>query len=164
MTRIILENEQNVVKISEEIENTIKKVIDASLEYENCDFEAEVSVTIVDNEAIREINNETRNIDAPTDVLSFPMLYFDEDGNIIDSDFDMDGDVLVLGDIVISAERAKSQAEEFGHSFLREIAFLTVHSMLHLLGYDHVDDPEGEKIMFAKQEEILDKLGIKREV
>ena len=164
MTRIILENEQNAVKISEEIENTIKKVIDASLEYENCDFEAEVSVTIVDNEAIREINNETRNIDAPTDVLSFPMLYFDEDGNIIDSDFDMDGDVLVLGDIVISAERAKSQAEEFGHSFLREIAFLTVHSMLHLLGYDHVDDPEGERIMFTKQEEILDKLGITREV
>ena len=164
MTRIILENEQNAVKISEEIENTIKRVIDASLEYENCDFDAEVSVTIVDNEAIREINNETRNIDAPTDVLSFPMLYFDEDGNIIDSDFDMDGDVLVLGDIVISAERAESQAEEFGHSFLREIAFLTVHSMLHLLGYDHVDDPEGERIMFAKQEEILDKLGIKREV
>lgn len=164
MTRIIIENEQNAVKISEEIENTIKKVIDASLLYENCDFDAEVSVTIVDNEAIREINCETRNIDAPTDVLSFPMLYFDEDGNIIDSDFDMDGDVLVLGDIVISAERAESQAEEFGHSFLREIAFLTVHSMLHLLGYDHVDDPEGERIMFAKQEEILDKLGIKREV
>ena len=164
MTRIILENEQNAVKISEGIENTIKKVIDASLEYENCDFDAEVSVTIVDNEAIREINNETRNIDSPTDVLSFPMLYFDENGDIIDSDYDMDGDVLVLGDIVISAERAKSQAEEFGHSFLREIAFLTVHSMLHLLGYDHVDDPEGEKIMFAKQEEILDKLGIKREV
>ena len=164
MTRIILENEQNTVKISEEIESTIKKVIEASLEYENCDFDAEVSVTIVDNEAIREINNETRNIDAPTDVLSFPMLYFDEDGNIIDSDFDMDGDVLVLGDIVISAERAKTQAEEFGHSFLREMAFLTVHSMLHLLGYDHVDDPEGEKIMFAKQEEILDKLGITREV
>ncbi len=164
MTRIIIENEQNAIKISEEIENTIKKVIDASLEYENCDFDAEVSVTIVDNEAIREINNETRNLNMPTDVLSFPMLYFDEDGNIIDSEFDMDGDVLVLGDIVISAERAKTQAEEFGHSFLREIAFLTVHSMLHLLGYDHVDDPEGERIMFAKQEEILDKLGIKREV
>ena len=164
MTRIIIENEQNAIKISEEIENTIKKVIDASLEYENCDFDAEVSVTIVDNEAIREINNETRNLNMPTDVLSFPMLYFDEDANIIDSEFDMDGDVLVLGDIVISAERAKEQAEEFGHSFLREIAFLTVHSMLHLLGYDHVDDPEGERIMFAKQEEILDKLGIKREV
>jgi len=72
--------------------------------------------------------------------------------------------MMILGDIVISAERAKTQAEEFGHSFLREIAFLTVHSMLHLLGYDHVDDHVGEKIMFSKQEEILDKLGIKREV
>ena len=164
MTRIIIENEQDVVEISEEIDNTIKKGIDASLLYENCDFDAEVSVTIVDNDTIREINNETRNIDAPTDVLSFPMLYFDENGDIVDSDFDMDGDVLVLGDIVISAERAKTQAEEFGHSFLREIAFLTVHSMLHLLGYDHVDDIEGEKIMFSKQEEILEKLGIKRGV
>ena len=164
MTRIIIENEQDGIRISEEIENTIKSVIHASLDYENCDFDAEVSVTIVDNDAIREINNETRNIDAPTDVLSFPMLYFDENGDIIDSDFDMDGDVLVLGDIVISAERAKEQSEEFGHSFKREIAFLTVHSMLHLLGYDHVDDPEGERIMFSKQEEILVKLGIKREV
>lgn len=164
MTRIIIENEQDEIKISNEIEEIIKTVIDASLDYENCDFDAEVSVTIVNNEAIREINRETRDIDRPTDVLSFPMLYFDENGDIIDSDYDMDGDVLVLGDIVISAERAKEQAEEFGHSFRREIAFLTVHSMLHLLGYDHVDDPEGEKIMFRKQEEILDKLGITREV
>ena len=164
MTRIIIENEQDEIKISKEIEDTIKTVIDASLDYENCDFDSEVSVTIVNNEAIREINKETRDIDRATDVLSFPMLYFDENGDIIDSDFDMDGDILVLGDIVISAERAREQAEEFGHSFRREIAFLTVHSMLHLLGYDHVDDPEGEKIMFSKQEEILDKLGIKREV
>ena len=164
MTRIIIENEQDEIKISNEIEEIIKTVIDASLDYENCDFDAEVSVRIVNNEAIREINRETRDIDRPTDVLSFPMLYFDENGDIIDSDYDMDGDVLVLGDIVISAERAKEQAEEFGHSFHREIAFLTVHSMLHLLGYDHVDDPEGEKIMFRKQEEILDKLGITREV
>ena len=164
MTRIIIENEQDAILISKEIEDTIKTVIDASLAYESCDFDAEVSVTIVDNEAIREINRETRDIDRATDVLSFPMLYFDENGDIIDSDYDMDGDVLVLGDIVISAERAKEQAEEFGHSFKREIAFLTVHSMLHLLGYDHVDDPEGEKIMFSKQEEILEKLGIRREV
>lgn len=164
MTRIILENEQDEIKISKEIEDTIKTVIEASLDYENCDFDAEVSVTIVNNETIHEINKETRDIDRPTDVLSFPMLYFDENGDIIDSDFDMDGDILVLGDIVISAERAMEQAEEFGHSFKREIAFLTVHSMLHLLGYDHVDDPEGERIMFGKQEEILDKLGIKREV
>lgn len=164
MTRIIIENEQEKVQISAEIEETIREVVEASLEYEGCDFDAEVSVTIVDNEAIREINRDNRDIDAATDVLSFPMLYFDENGDIIDSDFDTDGDHILLGDIVISAERAEEQAKEFGHSFRREIAFLTVHSMLHLLGYDHVDDPEGEKIMFAKQEEILNKLGITREV
>ena len=91
------------------------------------------------------------------------MLYFDENGNIIDSDYDTDGGLLLLGDIVISAERAMEQAKEFGHSFRREMAFLTVHSMLHLLGYDHVGDPEGERIMFAKQEEILNLLGISRD-
>lgn len=158
-----MENQQDKQEISEETEKTIKEVIEKSLEYENCDFDAEVSVTIVDNDEIRGINAQMRNIDKVTDVLSFPMLYFDENGDIIDSDYDMDGDNIVLGDIVISAERAKSQAEEYGHSFKREIAFLTVHSMLHLLGYDHVDDPEDEKIMFAKQEEILNLLGITRE-
>lgn len=116
----------------------------------------------MDNAAIQELNREQRGIDRPTDVLSFPMLYFDENGDIIDSDYDSDGDLLLLGDIVISAERARQQAEEYGHGFVREMAFLTVHSMLHLLGYDHVDDPEGERIMFAKQEEILSKLGITR--
>ncbi len=164
MAEIIIENEQEKVEISNDIEKTIEAVIEYTLKYEECDFDAEVSVTVVDNEDIREINRDTRNIDASTDVLSFPMLYFDENGDIIDSDFDMDGDNLILGDIVISAERAKEQAKEFGHSFRREIAFLTVHSMLHLLGYDHVDDPEGEKIMFGKQEDILNKLGITREV
>ena len=164
MIRTIIENEQDAVEISAEIEDTIKEVIEASLAYEECDFDAEVSVTIVDNDKIREINRENRDIDASTDVLSFPMLYFDENGDIIDSEFDMEDDFIILGDIVISAERAREQAEEFGHSFRREIAFLTVHSMLHLLGYDHVDDPEGEKIMFSKQEEILNKLGITREV
>ena len=99
----------------------------------------------------------------PTDVLSFPMLEFDENGDVVDSDFDFDDDEVVLGDIVISAERAAEQAKSFGHSFLREMAFLTVHSMLHLLGYDHVDDPEGEKIMIEKQEEILGRLNITRE-
>lgn len=164
MTEIIIENEQEKIEITPEIEKTIEDVVLASLEYEECDFEAEVSVTIVDNETIREINREQRDIDKATDVLSFPMLYFDENGDIQDSDFDTDGDMIILGDIVISAERALEQSEEFVHSFRREIAFLTVHSMLHLLGYDHVDDPEGEKIMFSKQEEILNKLGITREV
>lgn len=163
MTEIILENQQDREEVSEEIERTIKAAVIKTLEYENCDFDAEVSITITDNDEIRRINSEMRNIDRVTDVLSFPMLYFDENGDIIDSDFDMDGENIMLGDIVISAERAKSQSEEYGHSFRREMAFLTVHSMLHLLGYDHVDDPEGERIMFAKQEDILNLLGITRE-
>ena len=163
MTEIILENQQDREEVSEEIERTIKAAVIKTLEYENCDFDAEVSITITDNDEIRRINSEMRNIDRVTDVLSFPMLYFDENGDIIDSDFDMDGENIMLGDIVISAERAKSQSEEYGHSFRREMAFLTVHSMLHLLGYDHVDNPEGERIMFAKQEDILNLLGITRE-
>ena len=137
--------------------------MEKSLEYENCDFDAELSVTIVDNEEIREINNEHRGIDKATDVLSFPMLEFDEEGNAIECEYDFSDDTVILGDIVISAERAKEQAEELGHSFIREMAFLTVHSMLHLLGYDHVDDPEGEAEMIRKQKEILDGLGITRD-
>ncbi|MBO5060174.1 MAG: rRNA maturation RNase YbeY [Clostridia bacterium] len=164
MTRIIIENEQEKIEIGAELSSVIESVVQATLDYEECDFDAEVSITIVDNETIREINRENRNIDKPTDVLSFPMLYFDENGDIIDSDYDVDDECILLGDIVISAERAATQAEEYGHSLRREIAFLTAHSMLHLLGYDHVDDPEGERIMFAKQEEILKILGITREV
>ena len=161
MTEIILENEQDKLPIADGITDTIRSVIIKTLEEEGCDFEAEVSVTVVDLETIREINRRERNIDAPTDFLSFPMLEFDGNGDIIDSEFDMDGDKLLLGDIVICAERAKAQAEEYGHSFRREMAFLTVHSMLHLLGYDHMEKDE-EEVMFARQEEILDKLGISR--
>ena len=163
MTEILMENNQNAIEITEEINDVIKKAIEASLQYENCDFDAELSVTIVDNEEIREINNEHRGIDKATDVLSFPMLEFDEEGNAIECEYDFSDDTVILGDIVISAERAKEQAEELGHSFIREMAFLTVHSMLHLLGYDHVDDPEGEAEMIRKQKEILDGLGITRD-
>ncbi len=161
MTEIILENEQDKLPIDEDITGTIKAVILKTLEEEDCRFDAEVSVTIVDLAEIQKINKDQRNIDAPTDVLSFPMLEFDENGDIVDSEFDMDGDKLLLGDIVICAERAADQAEEYGHSFRREIAFLTVHSMLHLLGYDHMEKDE-EKVMFARQEEILGKMGITR--
>lgn len=133
------------------------------MEYEECDFDAEISVTITDNENIRRLNKEFRDKDSATDVLSFPMLEFDENKNAVDDDFDFDGDNVILGDIVISAERAAEQAEAYGHSFKREIAFLTVHSMLHLLGYDHVNSDEEEKIMFKKQDEILNILNITRE-
>lgn len=161
MINLVLENEQDKIGVTEEIENTIRAVCEKVLESEECDFDAEISVTLVDNESIRAINNEQRGIDKATDVLSFPMLEFDEDG-CADAEFDFDGDLVVLGDIVISMERAKAQAEEYGHSFIREIAFLTAHSMLHLLGYDHVNSAEEEKIMFTKQENILQSMGIVR--
>ncbi|MBQ2664271.1 MAG: rRNA maturation RNase YbeY [Clostridia bacterium] len=161
MVDIILENEQDKEELTPEIEKAITDVCTAVLDSEECDFDAEISITLVDNEAIREINNEQRGIDKATDVLSFPMLEFDEDGNA-DGEYETDGDFIVLGDIVISMERAREQSIEYGHSFLREVAFLTAHSMLHLLGYDHVDDEEGERIMNEKQENVLTSLGITR--
>ena len=156
MVELILENEQDKEELTPEIEKAIKDVCVAVMEEEECDFDAEISVTLVDNDTIRSINKEQRDIDRATDVLSFPMLEFDEDGI-------SDGELVMLGDIVISMERAREQANEFGHSFLREVAFLTAHSMLHLLGYDHVDDKEGEEIMCEKQERVLTSLGITRD-
>ena len=161
MVDIILENEQDKERLTPEIEKAITDVCTAVLDSEECEFDAQISVTLVDNEAIREINNEQRGIDKATDVLSFPMLEFDEDGNA-DGEYETDGDFIVLGDIVISMERAREQSTEYGHSILREVAFLTAHSMLHLLGYDHVDDEEGERIMNEKQESVLTSLGITR--
>lgn len=162
MIRLWIENEQEKEDISEEVKKLVERAILHSLEYEGCDFDAEISVTFVDNEEIRVINRENRDIDKATDVLSFPMLEFDENGDIVDSEYDMNEEFLMLGDIVISAERAREQSIEYGHSFEREIAFLVVHSMLHLLGYDHVNSEEEEKVMFKKQDEILTELGITR--
>ena len=133
----------------------IENVISEALKYEGVSDNTEISVTIVDNEEIRKINNKFRNIDRATDVLSFPLIDFDNE------DLPNDGSKIYLGDIIISIERAKEQANEYGHSLDREVGFLTAHSMLHLLGYDHMV-PEQEKVMFAKQEEILSNLGLKR--
>ena len=132
----------------------IENVISEALKYEGVSDNTEISVTIVDNEEIRKINNKFRNIDRATDVLSFPLIDFDNE------DLPNDGSKIYLGDIIISIERAKEQANEYGHSLDREVGFLTAHSMLHLLGYDHMV-PEEEKVMFAKQEEILSNLGLK---
>ena len=163
MTQIFIENEQDKLLISPEIEALIKSVCDKVLEYEDCNFDAEISITFTDNENIRILNREHRGIDRETDVLSFPMIEFDEDGNADDFGLEYDGDFLLLGDIVISTEKAISQAEEFGHSLKRELAFLTAHSMLHLLGYDHEISEEDENLMFSKQNEILEELNITRE-
>ena len=148
---VLFENNTN-----EEINyKLIEKVISEALRYEGVNDNTEVSVTIVDKEEIRKINNNFRNIDRATDVLSFPLIDFDNES------LPVDGSKIYLGDIIISIERAKEQAKEYGHSIDREIGFLTAHSMLHLLGYDHMV-PEEEKEMFAKQEEILNNLGLRR--
>ena len=163
MAKVYIENDQHETEITDKTRELIIKCIDKVLDYEKCDFDAEVSVTIVNESEIRKLNSQHRDRDAVTDVLSFPMLDFDEDGNIIDCDYDFDDNLVVLGDIVICAKRALDQSEEYGHSFEREIAFLTVHSMLHLLGYDHENNIDMEQTMFKKQEEILSQMGIIRE-
>lgn len=142
-------NNQNRLEFTSDLEKLIETVIGKAFEYENVE-PRNVSVLICDNDEIKKLNGQFRDIDSPTDVLSFPM--YDEDGEL---------DPDELGDIVISLERAAAQAEEFGHSLRREVAFLTAHSMLHLFGYDHIDDSEREE-MFEKQEEILAQLGITR--
>lgn len=154
---IFLSNEQDKLDPPQDVEKLIEACTAAALEEEGIDDIAEVSVTFVDNEGIRELNNEHRGIDRETDVLSFPLG--DDDGYEIDPD----NDAIMLGDIVISLERAAQQAEEYGHSYRREVAFLITHSLFHLLGYDHVNSEEEEKEMFGKQEKVLDKLGITRE-
>ena len=131
-----------------------------ALDYMGFDRDAEISVMFTDNEGIRVLNAQHRGIDRATDVLSFPMLEYDDDGEMFDDPGDIE-DELCLGDIVISLERAAEQAEEYGHSFEREVGFLTVHSMLHLLGYDHMTEEE-EKEMFGFQKEILAKMGLER--
>lgn len=163
MAELIIEDEQNKIPFTDEMQELMQKVCDRAMEYEGCDFGAQISITIVDDAAIREINAEHRGIDKATDVLSFPMLEFDENGQIMDNEFEYDEDGrIMLGDIVISLERAVLQAQEYGHGIERETAFLCAHSMLHLLGYDHVNSEEEERIMFDKQEEILSSLGIVR--
>lgn len=163
MTELYIENQQTEIEITDEIKKVLQDAVDKVLESEECNFDAEVSITIVDEEEIKNLNREHRDKDAVTDVLSFPILEFDEDGNIIDSEFDFDEEYVVMGDIVLCAKRALEQSEQYGHSFIREMAFLTVHSMLHLLGYDHEDDEEMQKVMFDKQEKILTEMGITRD-
>lgn len=142
------------------------KVINAALDYENCPYESEISLTLVDNSAIHEINKEFREIDRPTDVLSFPLVEYDKAGEfdfLEDNDdcFNPETGELMLGDIIISLDKVKEQADSYGHSVLREYAFLIAHSMLHLMGYDHMTEDESA-IMELKQREILDSLGITR--
>jgi probable rRNA maturation factor len=144
-----------------------EKVVSFCLEHEQFPYEAEVNLTLTDNEGIQSINSEYRQIDRPTDVLSFPMLSYEAPGNFSflleeqEDDFNPDTGEALLGDIVISVDKVKEQAESFGHSEEREFAFLITHSMLHLFGYDHME-PEDAGIMEEKQRQILEELQILR--
>lgn len=162
------ENRQDKLEVTENFIERLSKVCDFALKEEGVECQYQISLLFVDNEEIREINNETRNIDRATDVLSFPMLDF-EDKKVFNEmylnyDFDetfKDGDELILGDMVLSLERALEQSEEYGHSYEREVSYLVVHSILHLLGYDHMEEDD-KKRMRKREEEILNKLQIRR--
>lgn len=167
------------INIEYEVENPfsfdadkiITDVINEAMDYENCPYEAIVEVTITDNETIHKINKEFREVDRPTDVLSFPAVEYEQAGNFefledesLECDyFDPESGELVLGDIVLSVDKIREQATEYNHSQKRELAFLVAHSMLHLFGYDHMTEDEA-KVMESKQEDILNNLGITREI
>ena len=138
------------------LKKTVREAVRATLYHEKFDFDAEVSVSFRTNESIRKLNAAYREKDTPTDVLSFPMYTREEIENCIPEE----EDTLTLGDIVLSIERAEEQAKELGHGLLRELAFLTVHSVLHLLGYDHELSPEEDERQCARQREIMETLDI----
>ena len=146
MINVFFDDRQDVMEITKDNEDAIKNAVDAVLAEEGLHGDFEVSVSFVTNEEIKELNREYRNVDSETDVLSFPM----------DEVFD---GVTILGDIVISTQKIIDQANDFNHSLEREMCYLTVHSMLHLLGYDHMNKDEKNK-MRAKEKEIMKKLKI----
>lgn len=154
--KLDFENKQELIPVTYGLKMLVRRAVEATLDYEQYRNPAEVSVTFVDNEEIRKMNLQFRGIDRATDVLSFPL--FDFDGE--EEEPPVDELVGMLGDVVISLEQAKKQAEEYGHSFEREAAFLCVHSMLHLLGYDHETGEEDEADMRRRQSEILDRMGL----
>ena len=151
---IYFNNGQESFPITYSMKMLVRRAVVASLDYEGYGADTEVSVTFTDNEGIRAVNSQFRGIDAPTDVLSFPLVEYEK------TDEPPVDEATMLGDIVISLERAEEQADEFGHSFEREVSFLTVHSMLHLLGYDHVNSDEEEAEMREHQRAVMKHLGL----
>ena len=151
--KVVITNKQKAVKIPTGIRMLVRRCCNAVLKLENFEGPAEISVTFTDNAGIRELNKQYRDKDIDTDVLSFPM---GENGLY---DIDMETGAKILGDVVISMEKARDQAERFGHSFQREVGYLTAHSVLHLLGYDHVDNLEKVR-MREKEELVMEQLGL----
>ena len=157
---IILETE---VEVSQAVTDRIETVIRTALEEQGVELPCEISVLLTDDEGIHQINLDMRGVDRPTDVLSFPMFELEPGVPPEGEDYlDPASELCPLGDMCISLERAEAQAAEFGHSVEREICYLTVHSVLHLLGYDHLDEGPMKAQMRAREEAILEKLGITR--
>lgn len=154
--KVTIENKQKAIKVPTGVRMLIRRCCHAVLRLEEFEGSAEVDVSLVDNESIHAINLEQRNIDAPTDVLSFPL---GEDGVY---DQNPATGAYMLGDIVISLEKAQAQAEEYGHTLQREVGYLTVHSMLHLLGYDHVQGGLEAVRMREKEEAVMLSIGLPR--
>ena len=148
---IYFSNDQDKVKITNPFALLIRHAAIAALEHENVGGQCELSITFTDDEGIHVLNKQYRSIDRPTDVLSFPLIDFEVEDKTDES-------YKVLGDIVISLERAAKQGEEFGHSMQHEAAFLCIHSVLHLLGYDHELSEEDDRIMCEKQKKIIEKI------
>ncbi len=161
-----VENETDV-EFGFDVKEILDSVMIQVLEMEKCPYEAQVNLLITDDKGICEFNREYRQVDSPTDVLSFPMIAFEKeaDFSLIEEGvdyFDPESGELLLGDIIISADKVKEQAEKYGHSLKRELAFLIAHSMLHLCGYDHMAEEEA-CVMEQKQEAVLSVLGITRD-
>ena len=154
--RIYFENGQDKLPVTYNLKMLVREAIETTLDFEDFQNSCEVSVTFTDNEGIHELNKKYRALDNPTDVLSFPLFDYDGTGEEPPVDEILNN----LGDIVISLERAREQAEEFGHSYKRETAFLCVHSMLHLLGYDHEKSEEDDRDMRSRQTEIMRIMGL----
>ena len=155
---IEVSNEQDKIEVTDALGDLVFRAAEAALLSEGVDFDCELSLTYTDNAGIRALNSEYRGKDAATDVLSFPIMS-DEDSA---EDIDRSSGAVMLGDIVLSLERAREQAAEFGHSYTREVAFLTVHSVLHLLGYDHLTSEADDADMRARQNAVLEIMGIGR--
>lgn len=145
---VFIDNRQDEIKLKEDIYEILEKVVEEALIMEKDSLDYEVSISFVNNEEIKDLNKNYRNIDEYTDVLSFPQ----------DHDFSFEGPI-ILGDIIISLEKALEQSKEFGHSLNREVAYLTAHSMFHLLGYDHIKK-EDKYIMRLKEKELMKKINI----
>lgn len=154
---VTLENNQDEIQVPEELEATLKKAMDIVAEKEHLRENAEVDITLVNNEEIYALNKEYRGIDRPTDVLSFALDEGDEEPEVEDEEVEH-----LLGDVIISAQKAVEQGEEFGHGLTREMTYLAVHGMLHLLGYDHMVE-EDKRVMRAREEEILRELDLAEE-